>query len=150
MSEAEEQGSPDPIGLGVRSNTLPARRILAGTIDEALIVGTAALPADFDEAYWNCAPQQQQIPYLRGDERFALINLWSANTAGAFTDTRGNTVLHLTLPEQTTFLLLRLRDGAVMTLLLHRYRDHRARQRRHQVSLACSLAKSTGNRTAHR
>lgn len=118
VSEAGEQGPSDPSGLGVRSNTHPARRILTGTIDEAFIAGTAALPADFDEAYWNCAPQQQQIPYLRGDERFELINLCSANTAGAFKDTRGNTVLHLTLPEQTTFLLLRLLDGAFMTLRL--------------------------------
>ncbi|MBW3512130.1 DUF2169 domain-containing protein [Janthinobacterium sp. NKUCC06_STL] len=118
FSQEEQRGVTDPIGLGVRSNTHPARRILAGTIDEAFIAGTAALPADFDEAYWNCAPQEQQIPYLRGDERFELTNLCPANTAGAFKDKRGNTVLHLMLPQQAIFLLLRQLDGSLATLPL--------------------------------
>ncbi len=29
-------------------------------------------PRDFDWSYFNCAPEPQQLPYLRGDERFKL------------------------------------------------------------------------------
>jgi uncharacterized protein YjbI with pentapeptide repeats len=33
------------------------------------------LPADFDWSYFNAAPPEQQVPYLRGDERFAVIGV---------------------------------------------------------------------------
>lgn len=108
----------DPIGLVARPNTHPTRRALAGTMDDAFINGTAALPTDFSEAYWNCAPRDQQIPYLRGDERVELTNLCSPDTPGAIIDAHGNTVLHFTLPKQSTFLLLRQYDGVLATMNL--------------------------------
>ena len=33
------------------------------------------LPADFDWSHFNAAPPEQQVPYLRGDERFAIIGV---------------------------------------------------------------------------
>jgi uncharacterized protein YjbI with pentapeptide repeats len=33
------------------------------------------LPADFDWSYFNAAPPEQQVPYLRGDERFSVVGV---------------------------------------------------------------------------
>ena len=39
-------------------------------------------PADFDPAYFNSAPREQQVDYLAGDERFALTGFGDAPIVG--------------------------------------------------------------------
>jgi uncharacterized protein YjbI with pentapeptide repeats len=53
-----------------------ARRGKTGTYDAAwLRERWPYLPADFDWSYFNAAPPEQQVPYLRGDERFAVVGV---------------------------------------------------------------------------
>jgi hypothetical protein len=60
-----------PIGRG----WLP-RYPLAGTYDQDWIDNIFPfLPADFDEAYYQAAPSDQQMPYPRGGETVTLVNL---------------------------------------------------------------------------
>ncbi len=60
-----------PIGRGWAS-----RLIHAGTYDQSWIDNTFPfLPADFNEAYYQAAPEDQQIPYPKGGEEVVLVNL---------------------------------------------------------------------------
>jgi len=67
---------PRPMGFGPIGRTWQPRLKKAGTYDEKWIKERApALPLDFDEGYYNCAPEDQQIPYLRGDEEVRVTNM---------------------------------------------------------------------------
>ena len=103
----------EPAGFGPRPKSHPARRALAGTIDRAFIDSGAALPPDFDFAFWNAAPPDQQTDFWQGDEIIKLLNLCSAATPGASVDARGHTHLRLALPAHECFLLCRQRDGTL-------------------------------------
>lgn len=60
-----------PIGRGWQS-----RLKHAGTYDQDWIDNTFPfLPADFNEAYYQAAPEDQQIPYPKGGEEVVLVNL---------------------------------------------------------------------------
>ena len=53
-----------------------ARRTKLGTYDASwLKTRWPYLPADFDWSYFNAAPPEQQVPYLRGDERFSISGM---------------------------------------------------------------------------
>jgi uncharacterized protein YjbI with pentapeptide repeats len=53
-----------------------ARRGKAGTFDSSWLKERwPYLPADFDWSYFNAAPPEQQVAYLRGDERFAVVGV---------------------------------------------------------------------------
>lgn len=104
----------EPAGFGVRHKTHPARRSLAGSIDQAFIDGDLPLPPDFDDAFWNAAPVDQQTGFLRGDETLELVNLCKPDTPGALRDARGNCWLTLTLMRDECFVLCRLRDGTLI------------------------------------
>lgn len=53
-----------------------ARRSKTGTYDAAWMRERwPYLPADFDWSHFNAAPPEQQVPYLRGDERFAVVGV---------------------------------------------------------------------------
>jgi hypothetical protein len=103
----------EPAGFGPRPKSHPARRAFIGTIDQVFIDGGAALPPDFDFAFWNAAPPDQQTDYWQGDEIIELVNLCSADTPGANIDAQGNTRLRLALPAHECFLLCRHRDGTL-------------------------------------
>ncbi|MFO0550879.1 MAG: DUF2169 domain-containing protein [Polyangiaceae bacterium] len=61
--------TPDPAGFGPLDGRWAARRARAGTYDERwLRERWPWYPADFDFGYFNAAPRDQQIPYLKGDE----------------------------------------------------------------------------------
>ncbi len=69
-----------PIGRGWAS-----RLKHAGTYDQNWIDNTFPfLPADFNEAYYQAAPEDQQIPYPKGGEEVVLVNLTPEGRA-AFT-----------------------------------------------------------------
>ena len=60
-----------PVGRGW-SSRLPH----GGTYDQDWIDNTFPfLPADFNEAYYQAAPEDQQIPYPKGGEEVVLVNL---------------------------------------------------------------------------
>lgn len=108
-----EQAAFEPAGFGIRNKSHPGRRKLAGTIDRAFIDGEDALPKDFNFAFWNAAPTDQQIPFLNNDEIIELINLCSADTPGASVDHNGNTTLRLSLLRHECFTLCRRADGTM-------------------------------------
>jgi uncharacterized protein YjbI with pentapeptide repeats len=61
--------APMPVGWMPRSGK-------AGTYDDAWLKERwPYLPADFDWSYFNAAPAEQQVPYLRGDEAYAIVGV---------------------------------------------------------------------------
>ena len=63
------------------------------------------MPDDFDYGYWNCAPADQQCPFLQGEERVTLTNLCAQDNPAARVDRHGDTVLSFELPRQAMFIL---------------------------------------------
>lgn len=71
------QGKYPPVGLSALGKTWLPRRRLAGTYDNAWLKNQWPLPPmDFDYAYWNCAPQDQQVDYLPPGTKLMLLNLF--------------------------------------------------------------------------
>jgi hypothetical protein len=99
--------------FGAVSKLSPQRVALCGTIDERFVRSDRALPEDFDFAYWNAAQADQQIEFLRGGETIELVNLCSADTAGAQTERDGKVTLRLELPTPECFALCRFEDGEI-------------------------------------
>lgn len=100
---------PAPAGLAAIGRGWLPRRTLAGSIvvkDKWDADEVPALPEDFDFAYWNSTPPDQQCPYLAGREQFTLTNLCRHDHPSARIDPRGNTVLRFALPQQVLCLLL--------------------------------------------
>lgn len=65
-----------PMAFGPLGRSCMPRRNYAGTCDENWAENRAPfLPTDFDEAFYQCAPEDQQTDYLRGGERISLIGL---------------------------------------------------------------------------
>jgi uncharacterized protein YjbI with pentapeptide repeats len=53
-----------------------ARRSRTGSYDAAWLKERwPYFPADFDWSHFNAAPPEQQVPYLRGDERFSIVGV---------------------------------------------------------------------------
>ncbi|WP_052043718.1 DUF2169 domain-containing protein [Oligella urethralis] len=97
-----------PAGLGVVSRAAKTRRALAGTYDaEWLNHRHPYLPKDFDFAYWNGAPKDQQIPYPPNHMRIALTNL------------SGTCSWEIELPAHRAFVLLRMNNGAFIPVMLN-------------------------------
>lgn len=110
---ATRLGKPaTPMGFGVVGRAWTPRLALAGTYDERWLEERhPRLPSDFDFAYWNGAPADQQVtPHLSGDERIALFNL-CPQVQGTGGDADGNTVLSFDLPGHLPFVLVRFDDG---------------------------------------
>jgi len=71
------QSSSQPAGFGPIAGHWSPRRELTGTYDENWEKNRQPLlPEDFDERYYQCAPEDQQAQgYLRGGELVELFNL---------------------------------------------------------------------------
>jgi hypothetical protein len=104
-----------PRGLGVITRAWQPRLPLAGTYDKAWLDHRHPyLPADFNFAYWNAAPGDQQVvPHLTGDETVVLTNLCPPGTPGSTTDSAGNSQLKFTLPGHLPFVLVRFVAGEI-------------------------------------
>lgn len=79
---ADEPAAPDkrqmrPAGFGPIARDWSPRVQRAGTFDEAWMKSRMPLfPLDFDDRFYHCAPDDQQVPgYLRGGETVELTNL---------------------------------------------------------------------------
>ncbi|MBL9106704.1 MAG: DUF2169 domain-containing protein [Myxococcales bacterium] len=67
---------PPPVGFGVVGRAWLPRRNHAGTYDQVWLDRHAPfLPPDFDPQYHQCAPEDQQIPHLRGDEVLRCVHM---------------------------------------------------------------------------
>jgi len=68
---------PEPQSFGAVGRTWQPRLARAGTYDKQWLKHRAPeSPADFDERFYNCAPDDQQIlGYLRGDETITVHNM---------------------------------------------------------------------------
>ncbi len=105
LPNTEERGKPviqpagnyRPMSFGVIARNWEPRYRLAGTYDQDWIDNVFPfLPADFNAAYYQAAPVDQQIDFLKGNEMVELINLTP----------QGKTVFHLPKHEiPVTFFL---------------------------------------------
>ncbi len=69
-------GNYAPMSLGPLGRGWDPRRQLAGTYDQDWIDNCFPfLPVDFDVAYYQAAPSDQQMPYPKGGERVFMENL---------------------------------------------------------------------------
>ncbi len=94
--------STEPAGFGFIGRSWQPRIALAGTWDETWIRERhPRLPLDFDFAYWNGAPKDQQIPYPPADVEIALTNLTPEGE------------LRFRLPGHRAFLTCRWVDGTI-------------------------------------
>ena len=99
-------------GLGIVGRSWQQRLPLAGTYDAAWLAQQHPLPPyDFSYAHWNGAPADMQTPHLRGDETLEVVNLCAGDMLGAQRDSKGNTVLRLTLPAHVLMGWAWMQDG---------------------------------------
>jgi hypothetical protein len=84
LPNTEETGRPvidsrgpfRPMSFGPIFRAWQPRLKYAGTYDQKWMDNTFPfLPADFDERYYQAAPEDQQIDYLQGGEEVELVNL---------------------------------------------------------------------------
>lgn len=69
-------GTYNPMAFGPIGRAWPPRAQYAGTYDDDWLDHVFPfLPADFDDAYYQSAPTDQQIDYLQGGEEVVLNNL---------------------------------------------------------------------------
>ncbi len=114
MPQTEEAGAPvtspakryTPMSFGPLGRCWPQRAKYAGTYDAKWEEDTFPfLPADFDERYFQAAPEDQQLSGLVGGERVALFNL----THPALTRSG---CLEFTLPDLLVRVRFHLKRGA--------------------------------------
>jgi len=69
-------GKYRPMAFGPVGRSWPPRPKWAGTYDQNWLDKVSPfLPADFDENYYQSAPEEQQLPFPQGGETVELINL---------------------------------------------------------------------------
>lgn len=69
-------GDYRPMSFGPAARGWQSRAKFAGTYDDDWLANVFPfLPADFDDRYFQCAPEDQQTDYLRGGEEVTLVNL---------------------------------------------------------------------------
>jgi len=69
-------GSYRPMSFGPVARGWQSRVRFAGTYDDDWLENVFPfLPADFDNRYFQCAPEDQQTDYLQGGEQVLLVNL---------------------------------------------------------------------------
>ncbi|KKI41481.1 DUF2169 domain-containing protein [Hafnia alvei] len=94
-----------PAGFGCLSRTWVPRLRLAGTYDqEWLKTQHPDLPDDFDFNYWNCAPDDQRVPFPLPGPEFVLTGF------------RPEGDIHFILPAHQGRILLRAMSGHRMPL----------------------------------
>jgi hypothetical protein len=72
---------PPPVGFGPVGRGWQPRIAHAGTYDARwLEEDFPFLPRDFDACYFQCAPEDQQLPLLRGGEVFRCMGIMEAGT----------------------------------------------------------------------
>lgn len=112
MAQLAATYAQQPAGFGAVGRAWAPRLALAGTYDDSWQAERwPYLPLDFDFAYWNGAPADQQIEFPPPNLRIELFNLTTPETTA---DGR----LRVELPGHRPFVLLRLNNGAMLPLPL--------------------------------
>ena len=110
MAQLAASYKNQPVGFGVVGRAWAPRLPLAGSYDEVWQRERwPGLPRDFDFAYWNGAPVDQQIEFPPPAFRLELFNL----TAPGLTP---DGTLCVELPGHRPFVLMRLHNGAMLPL----------------------------------
>jgi hypothetical protein len=128
-------GSYRPMAFGPLGRAWSQRIAWAGTYDQHWLDHRAPfLPDDFDERYFQCAPEDQQTDHLRGGEEVVLINLTAS----------GRTAFHLPSMRVRFEVFYRNEDwgridAAVDTLVLEPDRGRFMLTARASVTLRRSL-----------
>lgn len=107
-SAAKGGDLPQPAGIGTLGRAWMPRRALAGTFEakaEWAQDEIPRLPSNFDFAYWNCAPRDQQCAYLNDQAQFTLLNLCRPDHPSSIPAVGGGRLLRFRLPRQAVFLL---------------------------------------------
>ena len=114
VQQLSDQQSPSnsfyfaPQGLGPIARSWMPRLAKAGTYDEDWLNHRHPyLPQDFNFNYWNCAPDDQQIPYPDANLKISISNMTPDG------------LLEVTLPEHRAFLLARMTNGAISPIQLN-------------------------------
>ncbi len=99
-SVSKPDGKYRPMSFGPIGRAWQPRYPLAGTYDQDWIDNVFPfLPADFDEAYYQAAPSDQQMSYPKGGETVMLTNLTPEGQA------------HFKLPNKSILVWFFLKDG---------------------------------------
>lgn len=110
---AEAEPAYPVVGLGAIGRWWLPRRTLAGSYNDLWKqTRWPKLPKDFDFAYWNAAPEDQQLDYLEGGEKIMLVNLINPERSA-------DGSLWFRLPKQDLKLLVRLEVGAMLFAPMH-------------------------------
>ncbi len=104
-----------PQGFGVVAKGWQPRLKLAGTYDTKFMQSEQWLPDDFDFGFWNCAPDDMQIPYPDGRETITLLNLMPPGEQNDDT----SSLTQFVLPGHRPFLLARLTKGQMVPVDLN-------------------------------
>ncbi|MDH5857379.1 DUF2169 family type VI secretion system accessory protein [Lampropedia aestuarii] len=97
------------IGLGAIGRWWQPRVDLTGTYDAVWQEHRwPRLPKDANPAYWNCAPEDQQIAWPKGGEEILLAGL-----------TPGGGRFKAKLPDQPPYALARLHAGPILPRSMH-------------------------------
>lgn len=100
-------------GLGVVGRSWTPRVSFTGTYDDQWQQQRWPLtPSDFDEHYWNCAPQDQQCPWPAPDCKIETWFLFSPELA-----LRG--YVEIQLPRHRAFMMARLHDDTPIPLSMN-------------------------------
>lgn len=108
MAEAAAAYGAAPVGFGCIGRSWAPRLQRAGCYDDAwLRERWPKLPQDFSFSYWNCAPDDQQMPHpADGGLRFMLDHLVAPELAPS-----GRVVFEL--PPYRAFVLARFQNGVM-------------------------------------
>lgn len=110
MAQVAASYNNQPAGFGIVGRAWAPRLSLAGSYDETWQRERwPGLPRDFDFAYWNGAPIDQQIEFPPPVFRLELFNLTDPSLTP-----EGS--LCVELPGHRAFVLMRLHNGAMLPL----------------------------------
>ena len=98
-------------GMGVVTRSWAARLRHGGQWHGGWAATGAPYLPGFQEAFWNVAHPDLQVPFLEGDEVLELVNLCAPGSPGLGLDPQGNGLLRAALPGLAPCLLLDREDG---------------------------------------
>jgi hypothetical protein len=103
------EAMPAPAGFGPIGRAWLPRRNLVGSVAEPSAPqpdDVPGLPPDFDYAWWNASPADQQCRHLSGGESIRLVNCCPLHHPASHVDSHGNHVIDIELPKAAMALLL--------------------------------------------
>jgi hypothetical protein len=112
MAQIAQGYGHQPEGFGAIGRAWAPRLALAGSYDQKWAQQPhPSLPKDFNDAYWNGAPADQQTPHLPQSIRVELWNLCDPSQST-------NGYVCVELPGHRPFVLMRLETGAMAPISL--------------------------------